>query len=349
MDDIERAGFGQIDGTPVDLFTLTNRQGCVLKLTNYGATLTELHVPDREGRLADVVLGFDNLQAYVDHKAYFGATVGRVANRIRNAAFTLEGKRYELSATDGPHHLHGGRRGWNRAVWKAESASTERGPSVECTYVSVDGEEGYPGQVFATTRYTLTHDGALLVEMQAESDQTTLVNMAHHSYWNLGGHGSGDVLSHELSLDSEIYTPGDPVVPVGHLEAVAGTPFDFRRRKPVGKDLEQAGGNPVGYDHNWAVLGVPGQLRPVARLNHPRSGRVLTLQADAPGVQFYTGNYLDGSIIGKGGARYIQRAGLCLETQAFPNAINVPDWAEQVILKHGQEYRHTMVHRFSID
>jgi aldose 1-epimerase len=347
MNDIERSGFGQVDGQAVDLYTLTNRQGRILKLTSYGAAVTELHVPDREGRLADVVLGFDNLQAYVDHRAYFGATVGRVANRIRGAAFMLEGRRYEVAATDGIHHLHGGRRGWDRAVWGATPLSTDRGPSVEFTYVSPDGDEGYPGQVVASTRYTLTHEDELLIEMQAESDQTTLVNMAHHTYWNLGGHASGDILDHELSLESEIYTPGDPVVPVGHLEAIAGTPFDFRKKKPIGRDLELVGGSPVGFDHNWAVLGVPGQLRPVARLAHPGSGRVLTLDADAPGVQFYSGNFLDGSITGKGGQRYAQRAGLCLETQAFPNAINVPDWAEQVVLKDGQEYRHTMLHRFT--
>lgn len=347
MQEIQTSSFGSVDGKPVHLYTLTNRAGHVAKLTSYGAALTELHVPDRNGQLADVVLGFDRVEGYVEHKAYFGATIGRVANRIRNGRFELEGKRYELEVNDPPHHLHGGVRGWNRALWSAEAASTERGPSVEFGYVSPDGDSGYPGQVVAWTRYTWTHESELIVEMRAESDRTTLVNMAHHSYWNFGGHSSGNVLGHEVSIEAELFTPGDPVVPVGHLEGVAGTPYDFRKPKLVGQDIEKVGSRPLGFDHNWALLGAAGKLRPVARVHHPASGRVLALDADAPGVQFYSGNFLDGSIVGKGGQRYAKHAGLCLETQAFPNAVNVPDWAEQVILKAGQEYRHTMVHRFS--
>jgi aldose 1-epimerase len=349
MSGIEESDFGRLGDEPVRLYTLKNRHGLVLKATTYGATVTELHVPDRYGRLADVVLGFDDLDSYVKHTAFFGATVGRVANRIRNAAFELEGKHYVLAATDGPHHLHGGRRGWNQALWSATPHETPRGPSLELQHVSPDGDEGYPGRVQATTRYTLTHDNALLIEMRARTDSPTIINMAHHGYWNLGGHATPHVLDHELVLDAEFYTPGDPIVPLGDLQRVANTPFDFRGPKLIGRDLAQIGNDPLGYDHNWVVNGVPGALRRVARVRHPASGRILSLEADAPGVQFYTGNYLTGDIVGKGGQRYAKHAGLCLETQAFPNSINVPEWEGQVTLLPDQEYKHVMVHKFSAD
>jgi aldose 1-epimerase len=340
--------FGRTDNTPVDLYTLTNRHGLTAKITNFGAIVTELHVPDRTGALADVVLGFDNLDAYVAGHPYFGAIVGRVANRIGNAQFTLEGRPYALAANDKPHHLHGGRRGWDKVIWNAVLRNSTEGPSLELTYVSKDGEEGYPGTVTAKTVYTLTHDNELKVDMEATTDQTTVVNMAHHSYWNLGGHNSGTILDHELTLSADQYTPGTPMVPDGKVASVKGTPFDFTRAKPIGRELKQTGLTPIGYDHNFVVSGDAGQLRPVARLEDPTSGRVLTLSADQPGVQFYTGNFLDGTAKGKN-ATYVQHAGLCLETQAFPNAINVPAWRDQVILRPGQTYRHRMVHRFSVE
>ncbi len=349
MTGIEESAFGQHNGQDVQRYTLKNRRGFVLELTNYGATLVGLQVPDRQGRLADVVLGFDNLQGYIEHTAFFGATVGRVANRIRDAVFSLEGEQHQLAANDGAHHLHGGRKGWDRAIWKAQPSETAQGPSVELSYSSPDGEEGYPGRVDARTKYTLGHDGSLLVSMRARTDRATIVNMAHHTYWNLGGQAAGDVLDHELTLAAEFYTPGDPVVPVGHLERVASTAFDFREPKAIGVDLRRAGGTPVGFDHNWVINGVVGALRPVAQLRHARSGRMLSLQSDAPGAQFYSGNFLNGSIAGKGGQRYGQYAGLCLETQAFPNSINVPEWEGQVLLRPDQEYRHDMLFRFSAD
>jgi aldose 1-epimerase len=349
MSSIEQSDFGRLGAESVQLYTLKNRHGVVLKVTNYGATVTELHVPDRFGRLADIVLGFDDLDGYVKGTAYFGATVGRVANRIRDAAFELDGKHYQLAANDGPHHLHGGRRGWNQAVWSATPHETPRGPSLELRHVSPDGDEGYPGRVEATTLYTLTHDNALWIEMRAKTDRMTIINMAHHTYWNLGGHSGQAILDHELVLDAEFYTPGDPMVPVGDLERVANTPFDFRGPKLIGRDLDQLGNEPLGYDHNWVVGGVPGAIRRVARLRHPGSGRILALEADAPGVQFYSGNFLTGDIVGKGGHRYAKHAGLCLETQAFPNSINVPEWEGQVTLLPDQEYKHVMVHKFSAD
>ena len=332
----------------MQLYTLTNRHGLVAKITDYGAIVTELHVPDRTGVLADVVLGFDTLDGYVTGTAYFGAIVGRVANRIANAAFTLEGTDYALAANDAPHHLHGGRRGWDKVVWTATPRDTAGGPALELTYVSRDGEEGYPGTVTARTVYTLTNQNELRVEMEATTDRTTLVNMAHHSYWNLGGHDAGTILDHELTLHAGAYTPGSPMVPDGRVQPVQGTPFDFTSAKPIGRDLQRTGGTPIGYDHNYVVNGEPNRLRLVARLKDPKSGRVMTLSADQPGVQFYTGNFLDGSARGKGTA-YGQHAALCLETQGFPNAINVPGWQDQVILRPGQTYRHVMVHAFTAE
>jgi aldose 1-epimerase len=214
--------------------------------------------------------------------------------------------------------------------------------------VSKDGEEGYPGTVTARTTYTLTNTNELRVEMHATTDKTTLVNMAHHSYWNLAGFAAGTITDHELTLHAAEYTPGDPMVPTGQLRKVAGTPFDFTTMKPLGKDLDKTGGKPVGYDHNYVVSGDPNALRPVARLKDPKSGRVLTLEADQPGVQLYTGNFLDGSLTGKG-AKYVQYAGVCLETQKFPNSINVPAWQSQVVLEPGQTYKHVMIHRFTAE
>ena len=345
---IAAAPFGREGETPVQLYTLTNKNGLIAKISNYGAIVTELHVPDRNGRLADVVLGFETVEGYLAGHPYFGAIVGRVANRIGNAVFALEGARYTLAANDKPHHLHGGRKGWDKVVWDARPVDTAEGPSIELTYTSKDGEEGYPGTVTAKTVYTLTHNNELKVEMEATTDRTTVVNMAHHSYWNLAGHDSGTILDHVLTLYADRYTPGTPMVPDGRVLEVAETPFDFTAGRRIGQDLKAAGGNPTGYDHNFVVNGEPNRLRPVARLEDPASGRVMTLAADQPGVQFYTGNFLDGSHKGKG-ATYVQYAGLCLETQKFPNAINVPAWQDQVILRPGQPYRHVMVHAFSTE
>jgi aldose 1-epimerase len=346
---IAKTPYGNVDGKPVSLYTLTSARGLVLKVTDYGTIITELDVPDKAGTLADVVLGFDTLEGYQQQSPYFGATVGRVANRIRDAKFQLEGKAYQLVPNNKPHHLHGGQKGWDKVVWNAEPVETPEGPSIKFTYVSKDGEEGYPGTVTAHTTYTLTNANELRVEMDAVTDKTTIVNMAHHTYWNLGGHASGPITAQELTLFADEYTPGNPSVPTGVVKPVKGTPFDFSAPKAIGRDLKEAGGNPVGFDHNFVVKGAAEELRPVAKLRDPKSGRVMTLEADQPGVQVYTGNYLDGSIKGKGGVTYAQYAGVCLETQKFPNSINVPAWKGQVILKPGASYRHRMIHRFSSD
>jgi aldose 1-epimerase len=346
---ISKAPFGQVDGQDVDLYTLTNAGGLVLKVTTYGAIVTNLEVPDRTGQRADVVLGFDDLAGYLKNGPYFGATVGRVGNRIRNARFVLGGKTYKLAANDKPHALHGGIKGWNKVVWKATPLDSPAGPALRLEYLSRDGEEGYPGNVTASVTYALTNDNELRVSMRATTDKVTIVNMVHHTYWNLGGEGAGSITEHELVLHADHYTPGDPLVPTGAVKAVKGTPFDFTVAKAVGRELGAVGGNPVGYDNNFVVNGAPTALRPVARLKDPKSGRVMTLDADQPGVQFYTGNFLDESLKGKGGHAYAQHAGLCLETQKFPNAINVPAWKNQVILRPGQTYVHDMVYKLTTE
>jgi aldose 1-epimerase len=345
---IDRTAWGLADDGPVDLYTLTNGHGLVARISTYGATLVELHVPDRHGVLTDVALGFDTLDEYIRTSFYFGATVGRAANRIADAVFELAGRRYELFANHGRHHLHGGRKGWDKLVWSAEAADTPDGPAVELRRSSPDGEEGYPGTVAAATRYTLTDRNELAIEMTATTDRTTIVNMVHHTYFNLAG--AGEILDHELQLFADAFTPGMP--PIGEIVPVAGTPFDFIAPKAIGRDLEAAGspggGAPAGYDSNWIVNGEPGVLRPVARLADPRSGRVMALRANQPGVQFYSGGFLDGTTGGKG--RVHGRAtGLCLEPQAFPNAINVPGWRDQVILEPEQTYRHEAVYGFSAE
>ncbi|KYF83675.1 hypothetical protein BE18_48925, partial [Sorangium cellulosum] len=347
---VSKAPFGNADGKEVLLYTLTNANGLVAKVMTYGATVTELHVPDRTGKMGDVVLGHDNLDGYLKSSPYFGATVGRVANRIKNAQFQLDGKTYKLSANNGAHTLHGGKKGWDKVVWDAEATETPRGPSIKLTYVSKDGEEGYPGTVSATATYTLTNENELTVEMSATTDKTTIVNMAHHSYWNLGGHASGSVADQELTLHADSYTPPDATdIPSGQIKPVKGTPLDFTAAKPIGRDLKAVGGKPVGYDHNFVVNGDPHKLRLAARVKDPKTGRVLTVEADQPGIQFYTGNYLDGSIKGKGGAVYDQYSGFCLEPQKFPNSINVPAWKNEVILKPGQRYAQTVVFRFTTE
>lgn len=345
---ITKTPFGSADGKNVDLYTLSNGHGLVAKVATYGAILTSLEVPDRDGKSADVVLGFDELAGYLGDSPYLGATVGRVGNRIRNATFELGGRRFVLGANNGDHHLHGGAKGWDKVVWSAEELETAEGPALRLGHVSPDGEEGYPGTVTATCVYTLTRN-ELRVEMRATTDAVTLVNIVHHTYWNLGGHASGPITDHALTVFAQRYTPADPIVPTGEVAPVRGTPFDFSSPKRVGQDLNAAGGDPIGYDHNWVVDGEPNALRPVARLADPKSGRVLSLEADQPGLQFYSGNYLDGSLRGKGGKAYARNAGLCLETQAFPNAINVPAWRDQVVLRPGMPYRHVMIHRFSTE
>ena len=343
---IAREAFGRVDGHDVFLYTMTNAAGCVAKITNYGATVTELHVPDRFGKLADVVLGFESLEQYIESDAYFGALVGRVANRIKGGRFELDGKSYTLAQNDGANHLHGGKSGFHRALWGANPTRSLNGPLLELVYVSKAGEEGYPGTLTTRVTYHLTNDAELLVDVQASADAVTIVNTAQHSYFNLAGHDSGSVLEQELYLNANEYTVLD--VDPGVSKPVEGSAFDFTELKAIGRDIGQLDNQPRGYDHNFVVPGASAEMREVARARDPKSGRTLAVDSDQPGLQFYCGSFLDGRDRGKG-ATYEQYAGFCLETQKYPYAINVPSWQKQVILRPGEVYRHRVAYRFSVE
>jgi aldose 1-epimerase len=343
----EVADWGTVDGKAVHLYTLRNDRGLVMKVTNYGAIITELHVPDRRGQLADVVLGFDDLDGYLAGHPYFGAIAGRCANRIGGGEFTLDGQSYQLEKNDGPNHLHGGVKGFDKHVWDATTMETPSGPAIRLERVSPRGEEGYPGNLTVSVVYTLTNDNELQTEMVATTDAPTLCNLAQHTYWNLAGHDSGTIEGHFLQFNGDRYTPvGDTLIPTGAVDAVAETPFDFTAAKAIGRDLLEVGGDPVGYDHNLVIDGEPDELRLVCRVSDPVSGRTMELSSNQPGCQFYTGNFLDGSIRGKGGAVYGQYQGFCLETQKYPDSIHRDDWPS-VVLRPGQTYRHVMIARFS--
>ncbi len=324
-----------------ELHTLVNARGASATILPFGATLVELRVPDREGRLGNVVLGLDDPAGYPRQNFFLGAICGRVSNRIRDARFTLGGVTYHLEANDPPHHLHGGGHGWYRAPWIAKAPAGEPAPaagrsSLALAYDSPEGDAGYPGAVKARAVYTLTEDNQLRLEMTATTDQPTPINLTQHSYWNLAG--AGTVLDHLLTIFADAYTPGDPVVPNGAVEPVVGTPFDHRTQKRVSPEL----------DHNFVVGKTPGQMRTVARLYDPRSGRKMTVESNQPGLQVYAGKFLDGSTAGHG-VTHVRHGGICLETQAFPDAVNVPEWRSQVLLHPGDTYRHTVVYAFATD
>jgi aldose 1-epimerase len=335
------------DGTPVDLYVLTNAKGMTTKVTNYGAILTELDVPDRDGKFADVVLGFDDLKGYLGTHPYFGATVGRVANRIAKGKFTLKGKTYHLAVNNGPNALHGGKKGFDKVVWKAEPLRAADGAAVKFTYRSPDGEEGYPGNLTASVTYTLTDDNELKIDYRAMTDQATPVNLTNHSYFTLAGPASGDVLGHEVMLAADRYTPvDDTLIPTGEIKSVKGTPLDFTQSTRIGARIAQVKGDPGGYDHNFVLKKEGKELALAARVYEPRTGRVLEMFTTEPGVQFYTGNFLDGSIRGKGGVVYKKHQGFCLEAQHFPDSVNHASFPS-VILEPGKTYTQTTVYKFS--
>ncbi len=348
---VQKTPFGTVDDKTVNLYTLENDHGMVVKITNYGAIITEVHGPDRDGKQADVVLGFDNLDTYLEGHPYFGAIAGRVANRIAKGRFTLDGRTYTLAVNNGPNHLHGGLKVFDTAVWDAVPLGTEEGPGLRLTYLSRDGEEGYPGNLEVTVVYLLTNDNTLKIVITAKTDKATPVNLVNHSYWNLAGHDSGDILGHELYLNAGRYTPTDAnLIPTGEIVPVDGTPYDFTYPKPIGQDIEKIPGNPEldnpgGYDVNYAVNGDPDTMKLAARVFEPGSGRVMEVHSTQPGVQLYTGNFLDGRLKGKGGAIYGFRNGFCLETQHYPDSINQPDWPS-VVLRPGETYRQVTVHKF---
>ncbi|MBM3876284.1 MAG: galactose mutarotase [Verrucomicrobia bacterium] len=346
---ITRTPFGKTaDGKAVDLYTVVNKNGLTAKLTTYGATLTEMHTPDRGGTFADVTLGFDNLEAYLKGHPFFGCTTGRYANRIAKGEFKLDGKTYTLAKNNGPNHLHGGIKGFDKQVWHAGPFEKARELSVVFTYVSPDGEEGYPGTLTCIVIYTLTDDDELRIDYEAKTDKATVVNLTNHAYWNLAGAGEGDILAHELLINASRFTPVDGTsIPLGELKPVAGGPMDFTKAKPISRDFAAMTGAPGGYDHNYVINQArPGELTLAAELRDPKSGRVMRVSTTEPGVQLYTGNYLDGSVKGKGGKTYAKNAALCLETQHYPDSPNRPSFPS-VVLRPGKTYTHTTVHKFS--
>ena len=349
---IQSEPFGSVDEQDVTLYTLVNENGMTATITDYGATVVGLVVPAETGH-RDVALGFDSIPDYQERSQYFGCMVGRFGNRIAGGRFELDDKRYDLATNNGPNHLHGGDRGFDKRVWDVLSAGlTTDGVGLVMRYVSVDGEEGYPGTLTTIVEYELTNDDVLVVDISATTDAATPVNVVHHSYWNLGGHDSGTILDHDLQLDASRYTPiDDTFIPLGHLEPVEGTALDFRASKPIGRDIggfPPEGDDPGGYDHNLVLDGKPGTFRRAARLSDPQSGISMEIWTDQPGIQFYTGNYLN-DIVGKSGAVYPKHGALCLETQVFPDSINRRGgigWPDPV-LRPGQAYRHRMEHRFT--
>ena len=347
---ISHRPFGRTpDGTAVDLFTLRNANGVEAGICNYGGLVIFLKVPDRHGRLGDVTLGYDKLEDYLKDSPHFGALIGRYGNRIAKGKFTLNGQEYTLAVNNGPNALHGGLKGFDKVVWQPTIRATREGPELELNYVSRDGEEGYPGTLRVTTIYSLTPDNALKIQYRATTDKDTVVNLTHHSYFNLAG--QGDILNHQVMLPADTFTPVDrTLIPTGELRPVAGTPFDFRTPTAIGarigQDDEQLkfGG---GYDHNWVINKPLGQLGLMARVYDPASGRVMEVLSTEPGLQFYSGNFLDGKNIGKGGWAYKFRNGFCMEPQHYPNSPNQPNFPS-VVLKPGQVYHNTILYRFSV-
>ena len=343
---VNQESFGQTpEGREVDLYTLTNSNGLKARITNYGAILVSLEVPDRAGKLADITLGFDTLEGYLGEHPYFGAIVGRYANRIGNAKFTLNGVEYTLAANNGDNHLHGGLKGFDKVIWKLDDLKTEgRSAIVKLSYVSEDGEEGYPGNLACSVTYALTEDDELQISYEADTDKTTVLNLTNHTYFNLAGQGTGDILGHELMVDADKYTVVDEgLIPTGENRSVTNTPMDFTISASIGSRIDQVEG---GYDHNYVLNSGGGSLALCARVYEQTSGRVMEIHTTEPGVQFYTGNFLDGSVTGKGGKAYEKHYGFCLETQHFPDSPNKPTFPS-VVLNPGQKYTTATVLKFS--
>ena len=345
-----RAPFGKTpDGQAVEVFTLKNASGMEVKAIGYGGIITSLRVPDRNGKLDDVVLGFDRLDDYLKDHPFFGAIIGRFGNRIARGQFTLDGQTYKLATNNGPNHLHGGNKGFDKVVWAVEPVPGQN--ALRFSRTSPDGEEGYPGNLRVQVTYTLTEKNELQVDYLATTDKATPVNLTQHSYFNLAGQASGDILGHQLMLNADRYTPvSDTLIPTGELAPVAGTPFDFRQATAIGARINNEHPqikNGQGYDHNWVLNRKGPGLQLAARVVEPTTGRTLEVATTEPGIQFYSGNFLDGKLTGKGGAVYKHRTGFCLETQHFPDSPNQPTFPS-TILKPGQEYRSRTVFTFGV-
>ncbi|NLG19647.1 MAG: galactose mutarotase [Fibrobacter sp.] len=348
---MQKKPFGTVDGRSVDLYTVSNINGMEMTVTNYGCIVTSLKVPDKNNIHKDVVLGYNDVKSYVDNNYYFGAAIGRCGNRIGGAKFTLEGKEYNVTKNEGPNSLHGGSKGFDKVVWDAEAFKNETGGGLEFSYVSKDGEEGFPGTLTLKITYTLTNNNEFRIDYFATTDKQTICNLTHHSYFNLNGEGNGDILGHKLMINGSRFTPVDStLIPTGELKSVEGTPFNFLKSVEIGarigsddKQLKLA----EGYDHNWVLDRPEGSkdLFLAATVIEPESGRCMDVLTREPGVQFYSGNFLDGTLIGKSGRVYKHRYGFCLETQAYPDSPNKPDFPTTV-LKPGETYKTTTVYRF---
>lgn len=349
---MKKTAFGKTaDGQQVDLYTLTNSKGMEVAITNYGGIVVSLKAPGRGGQFADVVLGFDSLDGYLQGHPYFGAIIGRYGNRIAKGRFKLNGVEYKLATNNGENHLHGGIKGFDKVVWEARDVSTPQAAALELKYTSKDGEEGYPGNLAVTVVYTLTEDNELKIDYSATTDKDTVVNLTNHSYFNLAGEGNGDILGHEMMINADAFTPVDAgLIPTGELKKVEGTPFDFRKPVAIGARInadDQQIRYGKGYDHNFVLNRKGSGLELAARVVEPKSGRVMEVLTTEPGIQFYSGNFLDGSVKGKGGKAYQHRYGFCLETQHFPDSPNKPKFPSTV-LKPGEKYQTTTVYRFSV-
>lgn len=332
------------DGQAVDIYTLKNSNGAVAKITNFGAIVTELCIPDKDGNLADIVCGFKTLAEYEAGHPYFGSIVGRYGNRIAKGKFTLEGVEYSLATNNDENHLHGGDVGFDKKVWTAEAIESETSVGVKLTYVSPDMEEGYPGTLTSTVIYELTDDNELKIDYKATTDKATVLNLTHHGYFNLGGHDSGDILGHEMMIAADNFTPVDEgLITTGEIASVKDTVMDFTTPTAIGARIKDVEGG--GYDHNYVLNSQDGSMALAARVVDPKSGRVMEVLTTEPGIQFYTGNFLDGTNKGKG-ATYNKHAAFCLETQHYPDSPNKPEWAS-VVLKPGDTYTHTTIYRFS--
>jgi aldose 1-epimerase len=348
---ITKTSFGKTDtGENIDLYTLRNTHGAEATITNYGGIVVSLKVPDRSGKFDDVVLGFKELDGYLKPGPYFGALIGRYGNRIAKGRFTLNGVEYKLAVNNGENHLHGGIKGFDKVVWVGTEMKTKIGPALALTYLSKDGEEGYPGNLTATVVYTLTNNNELKIEYSATTNKDTVTNLTHHSYFNLAGEGNGDILNTRVTINGSRFVPTDAgSIPLGELRKVSGTPFDFLTAHAIGERINQDDEQlkfSSGYDHTWVINGRQGLMRLAATAYEPTSGRVMQVWTTEPGVQFYTGNFLDGTLTGKAGKLYPRRSGFCFETQHYPDSPNQPSFPTTT-LKKGATYKSTTIYKFS--
>lgn len=351
MSYIEDELFGKLEDEEVFLFTLKNNNGIEVKIMNYGGIVVSLNVPDRFGNFADIVLGYDTFKEYLQDTSYFGAIVGRYANRICEGKFTLNGKMYQLPVNEGKNHLHGGIKGFNKVVWSAETLDTVN-PAIKLSYLSKDGEEGYPGNLSVLVKYTLTDANELKIDYQATTDKPTIINLSHHSYFNLNGAGNNSILDHELMINADYFTPiNENLIPTGEIKAVENTVMDFRKPTAIGKRINENDEQlkfGLGYDHNWVLNHYDGNIRPAVQLYEPKSGRLMKVLTTEPGMQFYSGNFLDGTITGKNNKRYEYRGAVVLEGQHFPDSPNHKNFPS-VVLKPGEIYKQTTVYQFQAD